>query len=168
MIECRKASPADAILVTKTRQTVWAQTYRGIYPDEMIDSYDWDHHLQRDTQLMSSSEHQYYLFMDGSECIGYFSFGPYNYGHYLDFDLCLNSLYICQPYQRQGLGRLAFDILSDYCRSNHIPKFFCGCNIHNLPAQGFYRHMGGKVGSVCGGHENRSDDIMHFEFYLGE
>ena len=49
-----------------------------------------------------------------------------------------------------------------------LDKFFCGCNIHNTKAQGFYRRMGGVVGRVDGGHERKAEDQMYFEFYQGE
>lgn len=168
MIELKEASLEDAHFVTKTRRIVWEQTYRGIYPDSMLDEYNYDHHLKRDSQLIASPQQHYYLFMDGSNCIGYMSFGPYNYGTYKDFELCLNSLYICQDYKGQGLGKQAFSIIRTYCKTQGISKFFCGCNVHNLPAQSFYRHMGGIAGDISTGHENRSEDIIHFEFYLGE
>ena len=155
-------------MITKTRRTVWEQTYRGIYPDEMIDSYDFRHHLQRDQSRISSPEHRYYLFLDGGKCIGFFSFGPANYGPYKDFTLCLNSLYICQEYKGMGLGKRAFSVLRGYAAEQGIRKFFCGCNLHNERAQGFYCHMGGVAGLISTGHENRSQDIIHFEFYLGD
>ena len=52
----------------------------------------------------------------------------------------------------------------DLCRERGIEKFFCGCNSHNLPAQAFYRAMGGVVGAVHGGHADRAEDQMYFEF----
>lgn len=168
MVTVQKASPQDAKFVTATRRIVWEQTYRGIYPDSMLEDYDYDRHLKRDTDLISSPHQHYYLFMDGEECIGYMSFGPYNYGTYKDFCLCLNSLYICEGYKGHGLGKQAFSILRQYAARQGIPKFFCGCNVHNLPAQSFYRHMGGVAGDISTGHENPSEDIIHFEFHIGD
>ena len=155
-------------MITATRRIVWEQTYRGIYPDTMIDAYDFEHHLQRDRDLIASPQHLYYLYMDGASCIGYFSFGPYNYGSYKDFSLCLNSLYICEGYKGKGLGKQAFEILKSFAKEHGITKYFCGCNVHNPAAQGLYSHMGGMIGDISTGHENKSEDIIHFEFYLGE
>ena len=168
MIELKKASFEDACLITTTRRSVWEQTYRGIYPDEMIDCYDYDHHLQRDESRILSPQHHHYLFMDDKDCVGYFAFGPANYGPYKDFSLCLNSLYICDGYKGHGLGKKAFSVMREYAASRGISKFFCGCNVHNEKAQAFYRHMGGVEGLLSTGHENRSEDIIHFEFYLGD
>ena len=92
-ITVRKACAEDAPLLTSTRRLAWEQVYRGIYPDEKLDQYDFDHHLTRDSALLSDPEQHYFLFLDDDRCIGYFSYGPYNYGTYKDFKLCLNSLY---------------------------------------------------------------------------
>ena len=164
----RPARPEDAPLITNTRRAVWEQTYRGIYPDEKLDHYDHEHHLQRDTQLLSDPLQHYYLFFDGDRCVGYFSFGPYNYGTYKDFTLCLNSLYVLDGCKGRGLGRMAFSTLRAYAREQGIDRFFCGCNVHNLRAQGFYRHMGGQTGEICTGHADKSEDIIYFEFYTGD
>ena len=168
MVEIRKASVADAPTIAATRCIVWEETYRGIYPDEMLDRYDFEMHRQKDAERLAQIEHTFYLFMDKDICAGYFSFGPPNYGPYKDFSLCLNSLYVRNAYQGIGLGRKAFEILRAYALKHELREFFCGCNIHNKNAQAFYRHMGGKEGLAFLGHENRSEDIIHFEFYLGE
>ena len=41
-VEFRRASPEDARLLAETRRRAWDTTYRGIYPDAMIDEYDWN------------------------------------------------------------------------------------------------------------------------------
>ena len=100
--------------------------------------------------------------------MGYFYYGPCGYGSYRDFELCLNSLYFLSEYRRMGLGRRVFAQLKAMCRARNIRKFFCGCSLHNAPAQAFYRKMGGVVGEIRGGHANKAEDILYFEFYLGE
>ena len=132
----------DAPVIAATRQIVWDQTYRGIYPDETIDNYNLEFYTCRDRQRMEEPDQHYYLFMDQNRCVGYFSFGPYHYGVYKDFQVCLNNLYILEAYKGMGLGKQAFAILREYCHNHGIGKFFCGCNANNHPAIGFYRHMG--------------------------
>ena len=168
VIELRKASVADAPIIAATRRIVWEETYRGIYPDAMLDDYELEVQRQKEAARIVQPEYHCYLFMDEDACAGYFSFGPPNYGPYKDFSLCLNSLYIREGYKGMGLGRRAFRILHTYAVQQGIRKFYCGCNIHNPKAQSFYRHMGGMDGLAFSGHENRSEDIIHFEFYLGE
>ena len=166
MIKTVRATAEDARLLARTRQTVWQQTYRGIYPDAMLDEYDLAFYEARDRGRIADPAHHYYLFLDGDDCIGYFSFGPYNYGSYKDFGLCLNNLYILSEYKGRGLGRLAFDLLREHCAQHGIRKFFCGCNVNNLPAVTFYRHMGGIQGDDVPAGVPKHDQIIHFEFYM--
>lgn len=163
-VEFRRASPEDARLLAETRRRAWDTTYRGIYPDAMIDEYDLEAHTARDAARIADPANVVFLAMDGAECVGYFTYGPYTYGRYKDFALCLNSLYFLPGYRRMGLGRRAFAQVTEFCRERGIQKFFCGCNCHNLPAQAFYRVMGGVVGAVHGGHADRAEDQMYFEF----
>ena len=168
MIKMLKASPEDARILAETRRTVWEETYRGIYPDAMLDGYDVAHYTERDRQRLEDPNHVYYLFMDGQTCVGYFSFGPYNYGTYKNFALCLNNLYILNSHKGIGLGQQAFHVIRQYCRDCEIDRFFCGCNANNLPAVTFYRHMGGIQGDEVPLDVPPQDQIIHFEFYLGE
>ena len=168
MIEMVKASPSDARVLAQTRRMVWEETYRGIYSDAMLDDYDVDFYTVRDQKRMEDPKQVYYLFMDGKTCVGYFSFGPYHYGTYKDFSLCLNNLYIVKTHQGRGLGNRAFDVIRQYCRDRGIRRFFCGCNANNLPAVEFYRHMGGIAGDEARTDVPKQDQIIHFEFYLGE
>lgn len=167
-ITVKKASPSDARLLAQTRHIVWQQTYRGIYPDSKLDDYDLELYICRDREKLEDPNNHYFLFMDGPDCVGYFSFGPYHYGVYKDFTLCINHLYILDGYKRQGLGRCAFDLIAQHCRENEISKFFCGCNANNLPAVAFYHHMGGIEGDTADHALPKEDQIIHFEFYLGE
>ena len=168
MIELRQATPAEAGLIARTRRIVWEETYRGIYPDEKLDGYDVAFYTARDAVRMADPRIRYFLFLDGGECAGYYSVGPYNYGTYRDFFLCLNDLYIRREYQGQGLGRLAFSRIREYCRENGFSCFFCGCNANNTPAIGFYRHMGGIQGDDFRRDVPKEDQIIHFEFYIGD
>lgn len=168
MIKLVKAGPQDAVELARARQTAWKQTYRGIYPDEMLDQYDMDYYAARDRGRMGEAGQHYYLFMDGNVCAGYFSFGPTHYQRHKDFELYINNLYILEPYKGQGLGRRAFLEIREYCKIAGFEKFCCGCNAHNAPAMAFYRHMGGVQAYAPEYHPNKADDIVHFEFYLGE
>ena len=167
-VTIRKATVADAPLIGQIRRIVWSETYRGIYPDEKIDRYDVSFHLERDTRILASDKQHFYLYEEDNRCVGYFSFGPGLYGPYKDFELCLNNLYICREYKGKGLGKQVFSILRAFAAEHGIPKFFCGCNAHNLAAQSFYRHMGGIEGISSTGHRDKSDDIVHFEFTTGD
>lgn len=162
----RKAVPADAPILSATRQKAWNATYRGIYPDKLIDEYDFAARTEFDKKRIEDPSQLVFLLMDGETCGGYFCLGTPAYGKYKDFDFCLNALYFLPPYQGCGFGRQAFRIAADECRQRGLSKFFCGCNAHNLKARAFYGHMGGHLGTARLGHSNRAEDQVYFEFYL--
>lgn len=168
MIRFKKAESEDCRTLAETRKRVWEATYRGIYPDEMIDRYDPEAKALQDRVTIEDEKQTVYLLFDEDDCVGYYCYGPSLHGSYKDFSLCLNALYLLPPYQRQGYGTSIFSILRHYARIWDIPKFFCSCNVKNLPAQAFYKKMGGVVGSISTGHENPAENQMYFEFYVGE
>ena len=167
-VTIRRANQKDAHIIAATRRLVWEETYRGIYPDDKLDHYDLSAYTRRDFNRIGIPGYNYYLFMDEDRCVGYFSFGPYHHGTYKDFPVCLNHLYIRKSHQGRGLGKLAFATIRKYCGEQGINKFFCGCNANNLPAMSFYRHMGGMEGDQPRQDVPKMDQIVHFEFYLGE
>lgn len=165
-IAFREAVLSDAPVLTETRRKAWNATYRGIYPDEMIDNFDYAYHLARDEKRIADPEQLVYLLMDGEDCGGYFCIGPPSYGAYKDFGFCLNALYVLPVYQGRGFGRQAFALAAAECRRRGFHKFFCGCNAHNHKARNFYGHMGGHLGAARLGHRNPAMDQVYFEFRL--
>lgn len=162
----QEAVPEDASILTEIRRRCWDATYRGIYPDEMIDDYEYSSHSARDFARISDPENVVWLVMDGADCVGYLYVGPCAYGPYKDFAFCLNSLYFLPEYQHIGLGRRAFALVAAECRRRGYEKFFCGCNAHNRSARAFYEHMGGVLGAESAGHKNKAEDQVYYEFYL--
>ena len=164
----RRAAVTDAELLAETRRSAWDATYRGIYPDAWIDEYDLAEQTQRERARLEQTDYMAYLVMDGGQCAGYFSYGAASHGGYKDFSFCLNSLYLLPPYQHMGLRRRIFAQVRQAARERKLDSFFCGCNVHNLPARRFYEKMGGVVGEIDDGHENLAEDQMYFEFCAGE
>ena len=167
-LSIRCAEPDDAQLLAWARRCAWRTTYRGIYPDAWLDEYDLAAHTARERERLQQPNSRTWLLLDGARCAGYYSFGAPRYGAYKDFALCLNALYLLPDYRRRGLGRELFARVRALARESGQSRFFCGCNLHNLPAQAFYRAMGGVVGKIDGGHENRAEDQLYFEFDAGE
>ena len=148
---------SDAPVIAALRQQIWSTTYRGIYPDEVIDGYDLTAHTARDLARIRDDGLWVYVIRDGDTPVGYFSFTAAPRVH-------IASLYVLPTYQRQGTGHAAFAIAQAYCREHGISTFTCNCNEHNTPARGFYEHMGGKAIKVDSGHENRQEDQVTYQF----
>lgn len=76
----------------------------------------------------------------------------------------IESLYLLEEYQRQGIGRRAFMIAEQYCAEHEISTYYCNCNAHNDPAQAFYHALGGVIIHRDTGHKNKQEDQLTFEF----
>ena len=152
------AKTSDAAAVSTLRHRIWDTTYRGVYPDAVIDDFNYDWHQQRDLQKITDPSFTVYLIKYGDEDIGYFIF------QHAGSAVWLSSLYVLQEYQHRGIGKRAFSILRDYCREKGISRFSCHCSSHNENAMRFYRRMGGVVIETDTGHENKQEDGVIFEF----
>lgn len=151
------ANEDDAKAIAELRHTIWGTTYRGIYSDEMIDCFDYEEHRKRDLYCIKNPEYHVYLIMDRGAPIGYFAFS--------DTDIVyIQSLYIRQEYQHQGIGKRALTLIRQYCQEHGADKFSCNCNSHNFPAQAFYCAMGGVIVKRDEGHDDKRDDQITFEF----
>ena len=156
------AKASDAVTISTLRQRIWDTTYRGIYPDAVIDDFNYDWHQQRDLKKISDPSFTVYLIKYGDEDIGYFTF------QHADSEVWLHSLYVLQEYQHRGIGKQAFSMLKDYCRENGINCFSCGCHPDNKNAMRFYQQMGGVVTKTDTGHENKQEDGVIIEFSIQE
>ena len=161
-VEFVLAKAGDAVTISTLRQRIWDTTYRGIYPDTVIDDFNYEWHQQRDLKKISDPTFTVYLIKYGDENIGYFVF------QHTDSGVWLRSLYVLQEYQHRGIGKQAFALLKDYCREKRISRFACDCSPHNKNAMQFYQRMGGVVTKTDTGHENRQEDGVVFEFNMQE
>ena len=157
-VEFVPAKASDAVTIGTLRQRIWDTTYRGIYPDAVIDEFDYGRHQQRDLQKISSPSFTVYLIKYGDEDIGYLIFQD------ADTRVWLHSLYVLREYQHRGIGKQAFSILKNYCKEKGINRFACDCSPHNENAMRFYQRMGGVVTKTDTGHENKQEDGVIFEF----
>ena len=158
MVEFFPASPSDALTIVKTRQKAWASTYRGIYPDDAIDRFDYEWHLKAEQQRLKNPNFHCFMVMDEAMCVGYYSYGT------MRDQFWLHSLYLMPNYQGCGLGRRIFEIVKHACLDAGYHTMYLDCHPANHRALGFYLHMGGKVIMMDSGHENHQEDGCTIEY----
>ena len=158
MVEFRKAGITDALTIIQTRQKVWNATYRGIYPDEVIDEFDYDWHLIAEQNRLKNPNFHCFMVIDRDKCVGYFSYGPARRG------FRLHSLYLLPAYRRSGLGRVIFERVKSACIGAGFNGMYLDCHPDNHNALGFYQYMGGTITSIDSGHQNRQEDCCTVEF----
>lgn len=107
-----------------------------------------------------------YLIVDGDKKIGYLIFSYEDHPVYKDFNLCLNSLYLLPEYEGRGIGHEGINIVSSYCKTNGVSKFYNQCNLHNSKAVAFYKNHGGIIGHQDIGNSDKIQDTIWFDYYL--
>ena len=133
-----EAAEAEALTIFALRRRIWDSSYRGIYPYSILDEFDWDWHKERELSRIHLPAYSVYLSRKDGRAIGYLTM------HQAD-EIVLQTLYILSDYQRQGIGRAAFDFIRAYCREHGAKSFTCHCVPENLNARAFYEKMGGEV-----------------------
>ena len=132
------AAEEDAATIIELRRQVWASTYRGIYPDNMIDDFDYPWHLERELLRIRHPQYAVYLIARDGRSIGYLTMRKSEI-------ITLQSLYLLEEYQHQGIGKQAFAFIFQYCQENSARSFICHCVPENRNARNFYEKMGGRI-----------------------
>jgi len=138
MIRFVQARPDDVPVLGQLRQQCWSATYRGVYPDAMIDQFDYKKHAERDLAEIHSSRFDVRLILDDDQTIGYLTMQD-------GTPPVLRSLYLLPAWQRQGIGQQAFTLMRSFARQQGANHFVCCCQPENAGAIAFYRQMGGIV-----------------------
>jgi len=152
------AQPSDAPTWGRLRRTAWDATYRGIYPDDMIDRFDCSWHLEKDLAKLNHPEFHVYFLRLFNKNVGYLA-----YRHEVK-GVTLNSLYLLPEAQRKGIGKAALDHVRTYCREHGVSSFRLQCNPWNTNAMGFYESMGGTIIKRDTGYEEKMQDSVVYEF----
>ena len=151
------AKPEEAHFLSEMRRKVWLTTYRGIYPDRMLDEFDYEFHDSKNLGMINSEEFSVYFIYAGNEIAGYLILQHKN-------PLYVQSLYLLSDFRGKGIGRKTFDFIRENCRKNGIEKFYLGCHPENKNALSFYEKMGGVITEKDIGHENNNENSFKIEF----
>ena len=104
----------------------------------MIDEFDYVWHLEQELKRIRNPEFRVYRIVKDGRNIGYLSTRKTDV-------VLLQSLYILEEYQHQGIGRTSFEFVKRYCRALGVDSFTCHCLPENRNARKFYEKMGGTV-----------------------
>lgn len=138
----RKATITDCNELSYLKHKMWETTYRGIYPDDRIDKYDYEKNKYKFLKIINNPDIELYVVEDKNKLIGYMDFGipirPFK-----DYKQEIGLLYILKEYQGKGIGTELFDIAYNGIKSGGYKEFFVSCNKYNILAHKFYEKMGG-------------------------
>lgn len=149
------AEEGDVPEIIALRQKIWSTTYRGVYPDSMIDDFDFAWHREKELLRVRSPAYFVYLIVRDGQRIGYLTMRKND-------AFTLQSLYILAEYQRRGIGKMAFDFIRQFCREQGAEAFICHCVPENMAARAFYRKMGGvQVGEDLDNEEGWMNSVIY-------
>lgn len=144
-MEIRKANLADVKNIAIVKQKVWDTTYRGIYDDELIDNFNYEHEEDTLVKIINNpTDSVYVLVNDEKSIVGFMTIGtPYH--PFRDYEQELGMLYILKDYQNKGYGKKLLEVALHDVKSNGYNRMLVSCNKYNTASIEFYKHMGGKI-----------------------
>ncbi|KKI92035.1 GCN5 family acetyltransferase [Bacillus sp. SA1-12] len=142
-MEIRKASKEDIKVVSRVYVDSWKNTYRGLVPDEYLDTLSYE---EAETKWIAflNNESEPFIFIainDDGKMIGFAS------GQRIDeenFDGELYSLYLLKEARGLGIGRLLVSATAKHLIEKGIYSMMVWVMKQNKSGLGFYERMGGK------------------------
>ena len=157
----RLATEKDCVELSRLKQHVWNETYRGIYSDEKIDNYDFEKNREKFLNIINNPNITLYVVDVNGKLVGYMDCGvPYR--PYKDYQQEIGLLYLLKEYQRKGIGKELFNIATNKIKESGYNEFFICCNKYNINAQEFYKKMGGIIDEID--DENIDKSIPQVKF----
>ena len=140
MLEIRKATVDDIVLIQALAKQTFPATYKEIISQQQIDfMMDWMYSLSSLRSQMMELGHSYFIAYDGSKAVGYVSVQPQGTDVYH-----LQKIYVLPDCQGHGYGKQLFLYTVEVVRSLH-PAGPCrielNVNRQNIALQ-FYQKMG--------------------------
>lgn len=140
----RLAVENDCKELSKLKKLVWETTYRGIYPDEKLDNYDYEKNEETFRKIINNNDIELYVIESNGNIIGYMDYGKPS-TPFRDYKQEIGLLYLLKDYQKKGIGKKLFLLAYSKMKNKGYNNFFVSCNKYNLQAQKFYESMGGKI-----------------------
>lgn len=135
-IAYRRATMNDCYTIAKLKGIVWNTTYKGIYSDEALMSYDVEKNEKIFGQIVCNPEIELYVATENDRIVGFMTCGkPYKPFRYYEQEVGL--LYILKEYQRQGIGNGFFDIARKQVKEAGYKEFIVAVNGRNTSAINF-------------------------------
>lgn len=158
----RKAFIKDCEELSKIKRQVWETTYRGIYPNDKLDNYDYEKQEHKFKDMVNNPDINLYVVLKSEKIIGYMSEGK-PVRPFKNYKQEIGLLYLLKEYQGKGIGRKLFDLAYESIKSKGHKEFFISCNKYNYSSQIFYKKMGGKIVQIDA--DNIDKSIPQVKFY---
>lgn len=140
----RDAGLSDAPAIARVHVDTWLSTYRGIVPDEHLDSlcYERTEHATR-SRLSATDGDTFTLVAqtDEEEIVGFATAGPVRESEAAKTGE-VYAVYVLARYQGQGIGQALMRRAAERLNAAGMQSMIIWV-LKDNPAQGFYAHLGG-------------------------
>lgn len=164
----RKVLTDEVPALVRLRLATREETYRGIYPDEWIDGFDFAASEERFRGMAADPDQNVFFIEADGKIAGCLCYGREQESTMPENSICIHMLYLLSAFQRRGIGALALEQVRAYCRSIGRDRFYNGCNLYNVKAIRFYRKNGGRMISWSTVAGNKAKDQIVFEHLVSE
>lgn len=162
-MQIRSASFEDCRDLSILKRRIWETTYKGIYPNEKLIKYDIGFNENKFKAMIKEQLQRLFVVLDDSRIIGYMSCGeimrPFN-----EYTHDIGLLYLLEEYQGKGIGYRLFQFATNELKNQGVTEFIVSCNKYNLPAQKFYKKVGGHIIKVDEDNKDKSIPQVKFLF----
>ncbi len=139
----RPAAPEDAEGIARVHMDTWLTTYRGLMPDDVLDSLSLDAQTRRwEASLRQPKRTSTVVAQEEAVIVGFASFGP-ELGNDRRYQGELYAIYILEQQQQKGIGRQLMRAAAQGLEQWHFPNMMLWVLSSN-PAKDFYEKLGGK------------------------
>jgi ribosomal protein S18 acetylase RimI-like enzyme len=139
----RLAMADDAILLADVHIRTWQAAYRGLIPDETLDSLDIAERASRWRALIAESPGDTLVAIDNGSIIGFCSIGPSRDEAGASNGIGeVTSIYVDPSYWRSGVGRALCDAAIAQAQDRAFLELILWVLEGNHRARAFYEKMG--------------------------
>jgi ribosomal protein S18 acetylase RimI-like enzyme len=135
----RKATSSDTPGIAKVQVDSWRSTYKGIIPNDFLDSLSYDKQEAKWNELIKNRKTITFVAENPlKQIIGFATGGPERTGKY-SYESELYAIYILKEYQRKGIGKQLIQGLIKEGMSSFLVWVLA-----DNPSRRFYEKLGGK------------------------
>ena len=142
LIKVRPAEAADAAAIARVHVQTWRSTYRGMLPDDFLDSLDHARYEERWRRSLTDRGTRVYVAEDAREVVAFASAGRERAGED-GYGGELYAIYVLREAQGRGHGKSLVRAVSAGLRDMNLHDMIVWVLRDNAPARGFYERLGG-------------------------
>lgn len=142
MTVIRPASLADAPAIARIHVAGWQSAYRGILPDEHLDSLTIDQRQAFWKQQLHHEPCLLFVVDDPQRGVIGFSYAGRHHGNFSEYRGEIHAIYVLEQFQRRGLGKQLFRHAAAALRDERYANMMVWALQRN-PYRKFYERLGG-------------------------